>query len=111
MNPNMVTTSATLCGYIITENLGVVHGLTVNTREIMSDIGAGHKILAGGQIEAYIELCELSRQEAYDSLCHKAQARGANAVVGLRYTSHEIISGITGILAYGTAVRVSKDDY
>lgn len=108
MNPTFVTTAFTLDGYRIVKNLGVVRGITVRSRSIFGNIGAGFQILFGGNISLLQQLCERARQEAFLIMMQHAQASGANAVVGMRYDANDVMSGVTEVLAYGTAVVVEK---
>lgn len=108
MDPKLVTTAFTLDGYRIVRNLGVVRGITVRSRSIIGNIGAGIQTLFGGNISLLQELCERTRQEAFTIMMQHAQELGANGVVGMRYDANEVMSGVTEVLAYGTAVVVEK---
>ena len=102
----IVTTTNDIAGYRITRHLGVVCGITVRSRSVIGNIGAGIQSLFGGNITIYTELAERARGEAYDLLVQHATALGANAVIAMRYDANEISDGITEVLAYGTAVVV-----
>ena len=108
MDPKLVTTAFTLDGYRIVKNLGIVRGITVRSRSIVGNIGAGIQTLFGGNISLLQELCERTRQEAFIVMMQHASEHGANAVVGMRYDANEVMSGVTEVLAYGTAVVVEK---
>jgi len=108
MEHKMVSTTFDISGYKIVENLGMTRGITVRSRDVFSQIGAGFRSLAGGKIGAYVKLCEDAREEAYQELLKHAESIGANAIVGFRYDANEVIQGITEVLAYGTAVHVEK---
>ncbi|HMD13082.1 MAG TPA: YbjQ family protein [Bacteroidota bacterium] len=108
MDHALVTTTFTLDGYRVTKQLGLVRGITVRSRSIIGNIGAGIQTLFGGNISLYQELCERARQEAYEIMMQHAQHMGANAVIGMRYDANEVASGVTEVLAYGTAVVVEK---
>jgi uncharacterized protein YbjQ (UPF0145 family) len=108
MDPKLVTTAFTIDGYRIARNLGVVRGITVRSRSIVGNIGAGIQTLFGGNISLLQELCEKARQEAFAIMMQHAQEHGANAIVGMRYDANEVMSGVTEVLAYGTAVVVEK---
>jgi uncharacterized protein YbjQ (UPF0145 family) len=108
MDPKLVTTAFTLDGYRIVKNLGVVRGITVRSRSIIGNIGAGIQTLFGGNISLLQALCERTRQEAFMLMMQHAAEHGANAVVGMRYDANEVMSGVTEVLAYGTAVVVEK---
>jgi len=102
----IVTTTNEVAGYRITRHLGVVRGLTVRSRSVIGNIGAGIQSLFGGNITIYTELAEKARAEAFDLMVEHAQSAGANAVIAMRYDANEISDGITEVLAYGTAVVV-----
>ena len=102
----MVTTQFELDGFRVTRTLGVVRGIVVRSRSIFGTIGAGLQTLVGGNITLLTNLCEKTRQEAFDLMLEHAAELGANAVVGVRYDATEIMQGVTEVLAYGTAVFV-----
>ncbi|KAA0230223.1 YbjQ family protein [candidate division KSB1 bacterium] len=102
----MTTTAFTLDGYQVTRNLGVVRGITVRSRSIFGTIGASLQTLVGGNISLFTELCEKTRNEAFEMMVRHAQEIGANAVIGIRYDANEIMQGVTEVLCYGTAVVV-----
>lgn len=108
MDHSLVTTTFTLDGYRIVRNFGVVRGITVRSRSIFGTIGAGIQTIVGGNISLLQELCERTRQEAFHLMVQHAEAMGANAVIGMRYDANEVMSGVTEVLAYGTAVIVEK---
>jgi uncharacterized protein YbjQ (UPF0145 family) len=103
---NMVTTQFELDGFRVTRTLGVVRGIVVRSRSIFGTIGAGLQTLIGGNITLLTNLCEKTRQEAFDLMLQHAAELGANAVVGARYDATEVMQGVTEVLAYGTAVFV-----
>ena len=102
----LVTTSTHLEGYKIIEHLGVIRGIIVRSRNIFANIAGGLQTLVGGNISIYTDLCERTRQDAYDQLIEHAQDKGANAIINMRYDANEIMQGVTEVLAYGTAVIV-----
>ena len=108
MDHRLITTAFTIDGYRVVKNLGLVRGITVRSRSIIGNIGAGFQILFGGNITLYTELCEHAREEAYQIMMVHAQQMGANAVIGMRYDANEVASGVTEVLAYGTAVVLEK---
>jgi uncharacterized protein YbjQ (UPF0145 family) len=108
MDTKLVTTAFTLDGYRVVRNLGVVRGITVRSRSIIGNIGAGIQTIFGGNISLLQELCERTRQDAFVIMMEHAQQMGANAVIGMRYDANEVMSGVTEVLAYGTAVVVEK---
>lgn len=74
----------------------------------IGNIGAGLQTIIGGNITLYTQLCEKARGEAFELMLQHAAEIGANAVIGARYDANEVMSGVTEVLAYGTAVRVEK---
>jgi uncharacterized protein YbjQ (UPF0145 family) len=108
VDSGMITTSIELAGYKVTQNLGVVRGITVRSRSVLGNIAGGLQSLMGGRLSIYVELCEKSREEAFQHLIQHASERGANAIISMRYDANEITDGVTEVLAYGTAVVVEK---
>jgi len=106
ISPQMVTTTFTLEGYEIVQYLGVVRGIVVRSRSLFGNLGASLQTLIGGNITLFTDLCEQTRREAFNIMIKHAAETGANAVVGVRYDATEIMSGVTEVLAYGTAVLV-----
>ncbi|MGD0542120.1 MAG: YbjQ family protein [Tepidisphaeraceae bacterium] len=107
-----VTTTFTIEGYRIVQYLGVVRGLIVRSPTISQGILGGLKSIIGGRIGAYTEMCEQTRQQAYDLLIQHAMAVGANAVLGFRYDASEIggkTASATEVLCYGTAVMIERE--
>lgn len=108
----IVTTTFTVEGYHISQYLGVVRGIIVRAPTISQGIMGGLKSIIGGRIGAFTEMCEQTRQQAYDLLLDHAAALGANAIVGLRYDASDIGGGggrATEVLCYGTAVRIEPE--
>ena len=105
---SMTTTQFELDGYQIVRGMGVVRGIIVRSRSIVGNIGAGLQSLIGGNITLYTELCERAREDAFQLMITHARMAGANAIIGVRYDANEIASGITEVLAYGTAVIVER---
>jgi len=106
---SFVSTSFDVKGYRITEQLGLVRGITVRSRSLPGNIVGGLQSLFGGNITIYTELCETARQEAYREMLMHADSMGANAIIGVRYDANEVMNGITEVLCYGTAVKVEKE--
>ena len=104
----MVTTSQELPGYRIVRNYGIVRGIIVRSRSLLGSIGAGLQTIVGGNITILTELCENTREEAYELMMQHAAEHGANAVIAMRYDATEIMQGVTEVLAYGTAVQVER---
>jgi uncharacterized protein YbjQ (UPF0145 family) len=105
---SMVTTAFTLDGYRIVRNLGLVRGIIVRSRSIVGTIGAGLQTLVGGNITLLTNLCEKTREHAFELMLQHAAELGANAVIGMRYDATEVMQGVTEVLAYGTAVYVER---
>ncbi|MBM4176129.1 MAG: YbjQ family protein [Ignavibacteria bacterium] len=108
MDHNLITTAFSLEGYRIKKNLGVVRGIIVRSRSIFGTIGAGLQTIFGGNITLFTELCEKTRKDSYELMITHAEEIGANAIIGFRYDANEVMSGVTEVLAYGTAVVVEK---
>jgi uncharacterized protein YbjQ (UPF0145 family) len=102
----MVTTAFELPNYRIMQNLGVVRGIVVRSRNIFATIGASLQTIVGGNITVWTTLCEQTRVDAFDIMIQHATEIGANAIVGARYDTTELAQGVTEVLAYGTAVIV-----
>jgi uncharacterized protein YbjQ (UPF0145 family) len=107
---HMVTTAFEIQGFKVTRNLGIVRGIVVRSRNIFVNMGAVFKSMAGGNITAWTTLCEQTRSDAFEIMIQHATELGANAVIGARYDTTEMASGITEVLAYGTAVIVEPID-
>jgi uncharacterized protein YbjQ (UPF0145 family) len=103
---SMVTTAFELTNFRVQRNLGIVRGITVRSRSILGTIGGSLHTLVGGNITAFTNLCEKAREEAFELMSQRAAEMGANAIIGMRYDANEIMSGVTEVLAYGTAVVV-----
>ena len=106
----MVTTAFELPNYDITQNLGIVRGIVVRSRNIFVTIGAQFQTIVGGNITAWTKLCEQTRADAFEIMIQHATEIGANAVIGARYDTTEISTGVTEVLAYGTAVIVQPSN-
>jgi uncharacterized protein YbjQ (UPF0145 family) len=102
----MVTTAFELPNYRILQNLGVVRGIVVRSRNVFATIGATLQTIVGGNITVWTTLCEQTRVDAFEIMIQHATELGANAVIGARYDTTEIAQGVTEVLAYGTAVIV-----
>ncbi len=87
-------------------SLGLVRGIVVRSRSIFGSFDAFLQIIVGGNVTIYTQLCEKTRAQAYDVMMSHAAELGANAVVGVRYDATEVMSGVTEVLCYGTAVKV-----
>jgi len=104
LNDTMVTTAPELPGHRIVRNLGLVRGITVRSRSIVGNFLGGLQTIFGGNISIYTELCEQAREETYRDMVAHARQLGANAIVAVRYDATELMSGLTEVLCYGTAV-------
>lgn len=104
----LIVTTNDAPGYRVVKTLGLVRGITVRSRNAISDMVGGLQSMLGGRVGVYVKLAETSRAEAYQELVEQAQALGANAVIAMRYESNEIMDGVTEVLAYGTAVVVEE---
>lgn len=102
----LVATTNDLSGHRVVRHLGMVRGVTVRSRNVVSDAIGGVQSMIGGRVGAYVKLAEAARQEAYDELVAHARDMGANAILAMRYDANEIMPGVTEVLAYGTAVVV-----
>jgi uncharacterized protein YbjQ (UPF0145 family) len=106
----MVTSAFELPNYRVVQNLGVVRGIVVRSRNVFATLGATLQTIVGGNITVWTRLCEETRGEAFDIMIQHATELGANAVVGARYDTTEISAGVTEVLAYGTAVIVEPNN-
>jgi uncharacterized protein YbjQ (UPF0145 family) len=104
----IITTTNDLPGYEVEEVLGEVFGLTVRSRNVGSQLGAGLKSLVGGELKGMTKALSDSRAQVIERLTEEAQSRGGNAVLAMRFDTSEMGGTWTEICAYGTAVRVRK---
>jgi len=109
IDSNLVTTANDIPGYRVTRTLGMVRGIVVRSRSVVGTIGASLQTLIGGNITLFTELCEKTREDAYELMVKHASERGANAVIAMRYDANEVMQGVTEVLAYGTAVVVAAE--
>jgi uncharacterized protein YbjQ (UPF0145 family) len=107
MDKSMTTTTFELNGYRVVKHLGIIRGIVVRSRSVFGTIGGMLHTLIGGNITLFTELCERTREEAYEMMMSHAEEVGANAVIGVRYDATELMGGVTEVLCYGTAVVVS----
>jgi uncharacterized protein YbjQ (UPF0145 family) len=103
---NMTTTGFDVPGFRIVDSLGVVRGVVVRSRSLFGTLGASLQTLRGGNITLFTELAERTRKQAFDTMLVQAHLAGADAVIGIRYDANEMMTGVTEVLCYGTAVRV-----
>ena len=102
----LTTTTFDLPGYHVVKSFGVVRGIVVRSRSVIGNMGASIQAFFGGNISIYTELCERTREDAFNQMLAHAGQLGANAVIGVRYDATEIGAGITEVICYGTAVSV-----
>lgn len=102
----ITSTLESVPGKTITEHLGIVQGSTVRAKHVGRDIVAGLKNIVGGELTGYSELLSEARQEAFDRMVQQAEAKGANAVLNIRFATSTVAQGAAEILAYGSAVIV-----
>ena len=106
----MVTTAFELPNFRVTQTLGVVRGIVVRSRNMFATLGATFQQLVGGNITIWTRMCEETRSDAFEIMIQHGSEIGANAIVGTRYDTTEISTGVTEVLAYGTAVIVEPTD-
>lgn len=104
----LITTSTTLEGYRVVKQLGLVRGITVRSRSIVGNIAGSFMTIFGGKNAIYTELCEHAREEAFQLMVKHGEEMGCNAIINMRYDANDVMSGLTEVLAYGTAVVVEK---
>ena len=109
MHTDMTTTTFTLENHRVLHTLGIVRGIVVRSRSVFGQIGASLQTIVGGNISLYTDLCERTREDAFNLMLTHAGELGANAVIGVRYDATEIAVGITEVLCYGTAVYVEAE--
>jgi len=100
------TTGNDVDGYVVSEYLGVVRGIVVRAPNIAQGIMGGINQIFGGNIEAYAQVCEKARQDAYERMVQHAAALGANGIIAVRYDATEFTQSVTEVLCYGTAVKL-----
>ena len=106
----LITTSNSLEGYKVVKQLGLVRGITVRSRSVIGNMAGMFMSIFGGRSTIYTELCENAREEALQLMIQHAQELGANAILSMRYDANDVMSGLTEVLAYGTAVFVEEID-
>jgi uncharacterized protein YbjQ (UPF0145 family) len=104
----LITTANDLPGWEITETLGEVFGLTVRSRNIGSQLGAGLKSIMGGELKGMTKALVDSREQVVERMVEEAEAKGADAIVAMRFDTSEMGNNWTEICAYGTAVKARK---
>ena len=104
----MTSTTFDLPGFRVVRGLGIVRGIVVRSRSVFGNIGASLQTLIGGDITLFSNLCEKTREEAFNRMMRHAAELGADAILGVRYDATEIMGGVTEVLCYGTAVKVER---
>ena len=104
----LITTQDTFEDHEISETLGIVRGNTIRARHIGKDILAGLRTIVGGEITEYTKMLAESREQAIDRMIAEAKSKGADAIVGVRFTTSSVMQGAAELLAYGTAVKLQK---
>ena len=104
----IIVTTETIEGRKIEEVLGLVRGNTIRARNVGRDIMAGLRNIVGGEIKDYTRMLSDARDQALDRMIRDAEGKGANAILGVRFTTSQTMAGAAEILAYGTAVRLSE---
>jgi uncharacterized protein YbjQ (UPF0145 family) len=102
----ILSTTYDVAGRQVTETLGLVQGNAVRARHIGRDITAALKNIVGGEVREYAELQAQSREQAAQRMVERAEAMGADAIVGVRFATSMIASGMSEMLAFGTAVKL-----
>lgn len=103
----IATTANSIDGYDVVQTLGIVRGVVVRSRSVVGKIGVVLQTLLGGNISLLEELCERTRGDAYAKAVEHSIGLGGNALVAMRYDATEIMSGVSEVLCYGTAVRIA----
>lgn len=106
----MATTAFELPNFRVLQTLGVVRGIVVRSRNVFATLGAAFQQLAGGNITIWTRMCEETRRDAFEIMIQHASEIGANAIIGVRYDTTEIATGVTEVLCYGTAVITEPTD-
>jgi uncharacterized protein YbjQ (UPF0145 family) len=102
----ILSTVNEIAGKEVVEVLGLVRGNTIRARHVGKDIMAGFKNIVGGEITDYTKMLAESREQAIDRMTEEAKNLGADAIIGIRFTTSSVMQGAAELLAYGTAVRV-----
>lgn len=104
----IITTTETVPGHEISQILGITRGNVIRAKHVGTDIIAGFRQLVGGELTEYTKLMSEAREQAYDRMVHHAQSLGADAIVGMRFTTSTVMAGSAEILAFGTAVKLDR---
>ncbi len=101
----IITSSETIAGKEIVQTLGLVRGNTIRAKHIGKDIIAGLRSIVGGEIKEYTEALSEARELAIERMTNEAESMGADAIISVRFTTSQVISGAAELMAYGTAVK------
>lgn len=104
----LITTQDKFKEYEIVKTFGLVRGNTIRARHVGKDILASLRTIVGGEITEYTKMLAESREQAIDRMEATAKARGANAIVALRFSTSAVMQGAAELMAYGTAVKIRK---
>ena len=105
---DMTSSTFEIAGYKTVQTLGIVRGIVVRSRSIFGSIGASLQTIVGGDITLFTNLCEKTREDAFERMLEHARAMGADGVVAVRYDATEVMQGVTEVLCYGTAVKLAR---
>ena len=108
MGQILISTQNEISGFEIVNTLGLVRGNTVRARNAIRDISAGIKTIFGGEISEYTQLLTEARNQAIERMLDDAEARGADAVVAVRFETADVLQGVAEMYVYGTAVKLRK---
>ena len=101
-----MTTTFEVAGREIKEHLGIARGNTIRAKHIGKDILAGLRTIVGGEIKEYVEALGQAREDAIRRMVMDAERKGADAIVGVRFTTSQVMTGAAELMAYGTAVKL-----
>ena len=104
----IVTTGNDIAGHSVANYIGVVRGIVVRSPNLAQGFLGSLKQMVGGNIESYANVCESAREDAFERMVQHAQEKGADAIICMRYDATEFSPGVTEVLAYGTAVKLSR---
>ena len=105
---DMTSSTFEIAGYRMVQSLGIVRGIVVRSRSIFGSIGASLQTIVGGDITLFTNLCEKTREDAFERMLEHAGQMGADGVVAVRYDATEVMQGVTEVLCYGTAVKLTR---
>lgn len=107
----IVTTTESIAGYEVREALGITRGNVIRAKHVGNDIIAGFRQIVGGELSEYTKLMSEAREQAYDRMIAHAKSLGADAIIGMRFTTSTVMAGSAEILAFGTAVKIARLSY